>query len=212
VALQNRVAPSGDIVADPARGLFTGNRGILHDERRRLGGARWRHKAWIICLLEYKGWRRTVMSPRRWTELFFLDEAVALAAGHRPCALCRRDAYRAYVTAWAAGNGWPGPALPHAPDIDRIAHRDRIEARPRRQRTHEAPLAGLPDGCFVQLGAAKGALLVLGRHLLPWTFAGYGAPQRRPRHAIATVLTPRSTVAALAAGYRPRLHPTAQPA
>jgi hypothetical protein len=212
VTLQNRVAPTGEIVADPARGLFTGNRGVLHDERRHLGVSRWRHKAWIICLLEYKGWKRAVMSPGRWTELFFLDEAVALAAGHRPCALCRRASYRAYLAAWAAGNDWPGRTPPRAPEIDRIAHLDRLEPRSRRQRCHAAPLDELPDGSFVRvdgLGPPGTPLLVSGRHLLPWSFERYGAPLRRPDRGTATVLTPRSTVRALVAGYHPVLHPTA---
>lgn len=205
--LQNRVTPTGAIVAHPARGLFTGNRGILHDERRRLGTARWRTKAWIVCRLEFKGVRRSVMSPGTWTELFFLDEAVALAAGHRPCAWCRRDAFEAYVAAWARGNRWL--RRPLAAEIDRIVHADRVEPRTRRQVTFEAPLDDLPDGTFVALADGPDApLLVLAANLLPWTFEGYGAPQRRPR-GTATVLTPRSTVAALAAGYAPVLHPSA---
>jgi hypothetical protein len=206
--LQNRVTPTGAIVAHPARGLFTGNRGILHDEHRRLGAARWRTKAWIVCRLEWKGVRRSVMSLGTWTELFFLDEAVALAAGHRPCAYCRRDAFNAYVAAWARGNRWLRG--PQAREIDAVAHTERIEPRTRRQVTHIATLDGLPDATFVTLADRPDApLLVLGPALLPWTFDGYGAAVGRPRGAAVTVLTPRSTVAALAAGYAPVLHPSA---
>lgn len=206
--LQNRVAPTGEIVAHPARGLFTGNRGILHEEDRRLGTARWRTRAWIICRLEFKGVRRAVMTGRTWTELFFLDEAVALAAGHRPCAYCRRETFEAYVAAWARGNRWPGRPL--ALEIDRTAHGERVEPRTRRQVTYAAPLHELPDGAFAALPDAPAQpLLIHGDCLLPWSFDGYGAPTPRPRGVIADVLTPRSTVAALAAGYTPVLHPSA---
>jgi hypothetical protein len=208
--LQNRVAPTGEIVAHPARGLFTGNRGILHDEHRRLGDARWRTKAWITCRLDFKGVRRAVMTGRSWTELFFLDEAVALAAGHRPCAYCRREEFKAYVAAWAAGNAWQGPHLPRAAEIDRVAHADRVDPRTRRQLTYAAALDDLPDGAFVTLpDPADAPLLVRGDRLLPWRFAGYGEAVGRPEKATVTVLTPRSTVAAIGAGYRPVLHPSA---
>jgi hypothetical protein len=210
VPLQNRVAPTGEILADPARGLFTGNRGILHEAPGRLGTARWRTKAWIVCRLDFKGVRRAVMTGRTWTELFFLDEAVALAAGHRPCAYCRRAAFNAYAAAWAKGNRWPAARLPRAPEIDRRAHADRVAPRTRRQVTYTAPLGDLPEGTFATLAEAAGRpLLVRADCLLPWRFEGYGAPLRRQDHLAATVLTPRSTVAALAAGYRPVLHHSA---
>ena len=123
--LQNRVLPTGDIVAIPARGTMTGNRGILHRPDKTLGAARWRHKAWICCTLDWQARRREVMAPNRWTELFFLDEAVALAAGHRPCAYCRRAAYLAFRAAWARASG----ATPKAPEIDATLH----GARPQQQ-------------------------------------------------------------------------------
>lgn len=204
MALQNRVTPTGEIVADPARGLFMGNRGILHDDARRLGKARWRHKNWIICLLAFKGRRRDVMSPRRYTELFFLDEAVALAAGHRPCAECRRDRYRAFVAAWMAAAGHDGPP-PRARELDAALHAARIDPAIRRQRAYLADLAGLPDGVFVRLEDAP--LLVLGDRLLPWTHGGYGGAVARPSGGPVCVLTPRPAVAAMTAGYRPELHP-----
>lgn len=194
--LQNRVWPTGEIVAHPARGLFTGNRGVLHGAEKRLGRARWRHKAWIICTLEYKGTRREVMAPGRWTELFFLDEAVALAAGHRPCALCRRAAFRAFAEAIA---------LPRAPQIDAALHEARV-TRDRRQITHRAEAEALPDGAFVLHRDAPH--LVVGASLLPWAPGGYGAPVARPGGTL-TVVTPAPSIAALAAGYAPVLHPSA---
>jgi hypothetical protein len=210
VALQNRVIPVGEIVAAPARGLFMGNRGILHDHARKLGKARWRHKNWITCLLDFKGRRRAVMSPRRYTELFFLDEAVALAAGHRPCAECRRERYRAFLAAWmeGAGAGYDGPP-PRAHELDAALHAARIDPAARRQRFHRTDSAGLPDGVFIRVEGAP--LLVLGARLLRWTPEGYGDAIARPSGGRVDVLTPRPTVAVLAAGYRPALHPSAAP-
>jgi hypothetical protein len=207
--LQNRVTPTGAIVADPARGLFMGNRGILHDDRKRLGRARWRHKHWIICALEFRGRRRRVMEPRRYTELFFLDEAVALAAGHRPCAECRRDRFHAFRACWANGTGHAG-ALPKAAELDAALHVARVDSRRRRQATWEARLADLPDGTFIHLGDGDDVpRLVLGDALPGWTPAGYRNVVTRPGATLVNVLTPRPTVSALAGGYMPELHPSA---
>ena len=206
MALQNRVTPAGGIIADPARGLFMGNRGILHDDARALGKARWRHRNWVTCLLEFKGRRRDVMRPRRYTELFFLDEAVALAAGHRPCAECRRDRYRVFLSAWTEGEGLDGPP-PKAPALDAVLHAARIDPATRGQRTYRADLAGLPDGVFIRLEDKP--LLVLGDRLLPWAPGGYGDAIARPSGGPVSVLTPRPTVAAIAAGYRPELDASA---
>ncbi|MDH3231234.1 MAG: hypothetical protein OEN55_15700 [Alphaproteobacteria bacterium] len=205
--LQNRVSPTGAIVADPARGLFMGNRGILHDDDRRLGPARWRHKHWIVCVLAFKGRRRRVMEPRCYTELFFLDEAVALAAGHRPCAECRRARFHAFLAGWAKGTGHAG-GMPKAADLDAMLHAARVDPRNRRQVTWEARLPDLPDGTFVRLGDNM-PRLVLGEALPAWTPAGYRDAVKRPRAPVVTVLTPRPTVSALAGGYMPALHPSA---
>jgi hypothetical protein len=203
--LQNRVLPTGTIVADPARGLFTGNRGILHDAGRGLGTARWRHPHWIVCALSHpRGIRRRVMSPGTWTELFFLDEAVALAAGHRPCAYCRRPAFLAFQTAWIAA-GLPGRT---APEIDRTLHAARV-ARSRAQITHKAEIATLPDGTFIAV--ANAPALLCGDRLLPYVPKGYGPPLPRQSCGQVTVLTPAPTVATLIAGYRPELHGSAHP-
>jgi hypothetical protein len=204
--LQNRVTPMGDIIADAARGTLMGNRGILHDASRRLGTARWRHRSWICCRLSFKSRRREVMAPGRYTELFFLDEATALAAGHRPCCECRRDDFRAFQEAWRRA------AAPDvsADAIDRVLHKTRGDPRTRGQIQFEAPLDDLPDGAFVLLpGGAPSALLVVGENLLPWRPAGYGAPRPRPSGTRCLVLTPRPTVAVLRAGYAPSLHATA---
>ena len=197
--LQNRVTPTGEIVADPARGTMMGNRGILHDGDRRLGPARWMHKAWIACVLDFKGRHRTVMTPGRYTELFFLDEAVALAAGHRPCGECRRARYRVFMDLWAEVCRDLAPATPK--EVDRALHAARIDPATRRQRTHAAQLAALPDGVYIGLDGA--AMLVRGEALHPYAPAGYGRPQPRPTHGSVTVLTPAPIVRLLRAGYRP---------
>jgi len=191
--LQNRVMPWGEILADAARGLFTGNRGCLHNDQRQLGKARWKTRAWIICALEWKGWQRQVMTPGSWTELFFLDEAVALAAGHRPCALCRRTAFNAFREAWGGA--------PRAPEMDAALHVARLGPRLRRD------AAGLPDGAFIR---ADGQAWLVQRGLVQrFAPAGYGPAVPRPE-GLVEVLTPAPTLAVLAAGYRPQLHPSAE--
>jgi len=198
---QNRVTPSGELIAVPARGTFMGNRGCLHDADGRIRRA-YDGRRWIICALEFKGRRLPLADRGRNTQLFFLDEATALAAGHRPCAECRRAAFRAFVQAWTAGN--PGELSSSAPidDLDRVLHRQRLAPRLR------APLDALPDGAFVALEGDPRPYLVLGGALLPWTPQGYGTRRPRPS-AVVEVLTPESTVNALRAGYRPALHPSA---
>jgi hypothetical protein len=193
---QNRVTPFGDLVADPSRGTLTGNRGCLHDGDERI--VRYRvGRRWIACALEFRGRRRPVMPPGRWTALFFLDEATALAAGHRPCFECRREDAERFRAAWAAGNGLDG--RPGADDIDRVLEAERL-AGPGRKRTWRAAAAELPDGAFVRDGDL--ALAVAGDALLPWCPGGYGAPRARPPgRAAVEVLTPPSTVRAIAAGY-----------
>lgn len=195
--LQNRVLATGEIVADPARGMFMGNRGILHDGARRLGRARWKHRAWIICLLRHRDWHRTVMSPGKYTELFFLDEAVALAAGHRPCALCRHADYGAY----RAAAGLTGRAA----EMDARLHAERALPRRFGQRRHAALAEDLPDGAVLFDGAPK---LVRGDAVREVFAGGYGAPERRPRGMV-TVLTPETSLAALRGGYAPLLHGSA---
>lgn len=195
---QNRVQPDGQILAVPARGAFMGNRGALHDAEGRLGRARWRHRAWVCCLTEFKGRRRPVMAPQRYTELFFHDEAVALAAGHRPCGECRRADHERFRDAWTVAFG----ARPTAPWIDTVLHAHRAERGGRRLTRWETAAGALPDGSFVLLGA--GPALILGRSALPFAPEGYGAALPRPEGRV-MVLTPEPTVRVLAAGYRPAL-------
>lgn len=204
--LQNRVTPTGDIVSDPGRGLLMGNRGCIHGPDRTLGVARWRSRLWIACVLDFRGRRRDPMPEGRWTALFFLDEVTALAAGHRPCCYCRRADYLAYAGAWQRAQGLA--RRPRAFEMDAHLHAERVEPRTRRKRTRPARLAALPDGAFVMVRDT--AALWLDGTLLPWSFAGYGAPLQPPGHEV-ELLTPPATVAVLAAGYRPLVHPTAYP-
>jgi hypothetical protein len=201
--LQNRVTPTGDIVAVPHRGLFTGNRGIIHDPATKtLLRKRWSSPAWITCLCSFRGWRRPVMGPRSWTELFFLDEATAFAAGHRPCFFCRRDDANRFRSCWEEGNGVKNI---RAREIDAVLHRERLERGRKRLHPLPAPAAQLPDGAMVQQGE-ESFLIVRGR-ALRWSMAGYQKADREISDAM--LLTPPSTLRALGAGYQAVLHPSA---
>jgi hypothetical protein len=200
--LQNRVTPTGDIIATPHRGMFTGNRGIIHDPATKTLTRRWASQAWLTCLCEFRGWRRKVMGGRSWTELFFLDEATALAAGHRPCFFCRRDDANRFRAAWQEGNGVAGVL---ARDIDAVLHRERLVGAKKRLHAVPMPLQQLPDGAMVQAGN-ESYLIEQGR-ALTWSPAGYRAAQHALQDAM--LLTPPSTLRALTAGYRPVLHQSA---
>lgn len=200
--LQNRVTPIGELIAVPERGTFTGNRGILHTADKRIV----RHyvgRRWIVCQLAFRGWRREVMQPNRWTQLFFLDEATALAAGHRPCATCRYRDYQHFRRCWAAAHGTPRPS---ADELDRQLHADRLGARGIR-RTFQEEIGRLPEGVFVLCDGEPWLLWHGG--LLPWTPGGYDRLKPRPPSGAVTVLTPQSTVWTIAAGYTPIVHTTA---
>ncbi len=205
--LQNRVTPFGEIVAHPARGTLMGNRGVLHDAHKRLGAARWRMPHWVTCVLAFKDRHRAVMTPRRYTELFFLDEAVAFAAGHRPCAECRRADYNRFRAAFAEANRIAGRV--YAREMDAVLHPARVERGTRAQIRHRRQAAGLPDGVFVALDEVPDtAFLVRGERFYPYDFGCYGPARARP-DGMVTVLTPVPTVAVLAAGYQPQVHPSA---
>jgi hypothetical protein len=209
--LQNRVTPWGEIVADSARGAWMGNRGgAIHDNERRLGARRWASKHWLVCRLEFNGRRREVMSPGRYTELFFLDEATALAAGHRPCFECRRQEAEQFRRCWADGRpGLLAGETPALSGIDTVLHAERVD-RKRDKLVFPASIADLPDGTFVLMPPPQpGACLVLGGSLWPWSFAGYGVPFT-PDGQVLSVLTPRSTVAAIRSGYSPQVHASAR--
>ena len=191
---RNRITPMGDIVAIPLRGAWTGNRGIIHSGREIV-----RFHAsdlWITCALEFRGRRHEQWVPHHLTWLYFHDEAVSFAAGHRPCALCRRASYTAYRAAWAEGLGVDPPS---ASEMNRRLHGERIVRGTHRRRTHALPWSELPDGTFVRLDGTPAVLA--GDALTEWTHAGYGTRRPRPAHGDAEVITPPSTVAALRAGY-----------
>jgi hypothetical protein len=196
VPLRNRVTPLGELIAHPARGLVYGNRGCLHDDTGRIR-RRWAVKRWIACRLEFKGWRRkALLQPGRFTELFFLDEATAFAAGHRPCALCRREDYARFGEIWSELH----PGRVGADAIDEQLHAERVGGEVASRRFHRARLDDLPDGAFVLESGAP--WLVTGRDLLLWTPAGYSGRRRRPSGDV-TVLTPPSLVDVLRAGWDP---------
>lgn len=204
--LQNRVAPLGELIAVPERGLVYGNRGCLHNQRgeiRRRNGT----KRWIACRLRFRGRRRSpLMAPGRYTELFFLDEATALAAGHRPCAECRRDDYNRLTELWAELH----PGQQGADAIDAQLQAERLVAGRGERRLHDARHEDLPDGAFV-LSEGR-PHLVLGSALLAWSPAGYGEHERRPQSGPAVLVTPPSLVALLGTDWAPvvpLLHPTA---
>src|SRR5215470_17461889 len=201
--LQNRVTPTGEIIATPHRGLFTGNRGIIHDPATKtLLRRRWSSPAWITCLCEFRGRWREVMGGRSWTELFFLDEATAFAAGHRPCFYCRREDAKRFRAAWEAGNGVSGL---RAKEMDAVLHRERLDRGRKRLHPLPMPLEQLPDGAMVQQGGES--FLIAQARALKWSPAGY--TETESALADAMLLTPPSTLRALATGYRPVLHPSA---
>jgi hypothetical protein len=203
--LQNRVTPLGELIAHPARGLVYGNRGCLHDAAGRIR-RRYAVKRWIACRLEFKGWRRkALLQPGRFTELFFLDEATAFAAGHRPCALCRREDYVRFGEIWSELH--PGPTGADA--MDERLHAERVGDDVASRRFHRAPVDELPDGAFMFESGSP--WLVFGGELLLWTPTGYSDRRRRPS-GDATVLTPPSLVEVLRAGWDPAMplfHPSA---
>jgi hypothetical protein len=206
---QNRVTPFGEIVAIPERGTFMGNRGVLHDGEGRMRRA-WQVRRWIVCVLAFQGRKRQVMTPGHYTELFFLDEATALAAGHRPCAECRRQRFHAFRMAWrSARPGTVGSPLPTADEIDGRLHAERV-GPDRSQRLFEAKLGEMPNGVFVRHADWEdGAYLVWNGVLLAGSAGGYTERMDRPKTAEVFVLTPESTVAAIRAGYAPEVHPSA---
>ena len=206
---QNRVTPLGDLIATPERGTFLGNRGLLHDDEGRIKRP-WQLKRWLVCVLQFRGRKRQIMAPGRYTELFFLDEATALAAGHRPCAECRHARFLDFCNAWKTANGAESMlARPTATMIDDRLHLERIAAD-RSKRTFVAALDELPDGVFVTVASwGEQAYLVWDGRLLAWSPGGYGERRPQPKRAKVQVLTPPSTVKAIRGGYKPEIHPSA---
>jgi len=200
----NRVDPFGTIFATPARGALMGNRGCLHDAHKNIIRP-WARKAWISCLLDFKGRHRNIMSPGQYTELFFLDEATALSAGHRPCATCQRQKYQCFKTLWFKAN--PGSKSSQAiSKIDETLHNERYASRGA-SGLPEAQLGTLPDGTFViRKDKPMTAFLYFMEHLFEWHPEAYGQPLKTPASLMVRVLTPASIVRTLAAGYSPDIH------
>lgn len=199
--MQNRVDPQGNIIETSARGAWLGNRGQLHGKGKTILRP-FKHQAWIICLLQFKGRHRQIMAPNLWTELFFLDEATAFAAGHRPCFECRRDDAKRFKTAWLAGNPQYGfERKVSIGKIDEITHAERIDQQGTKV-TFSAPAKQLPDGTFLLIDHE--AYLLTDNQLHRWTPFGYDAIAPIPDGNV-TVLTPRSTVQAFREGYQPQM-------
>ncbi len=190
--LQNRVTPFSEIERSPARGSFTGNRGILHNDRQELVTTRWRHKAWIICELEYNGWQRKLMLPNRWTELFFLDEATAFAAGHRSCGLCRRDAYKLFLKLSGCAS---------AKALDAVLHAERTKLQP------AIEMSRLPTGALFEQGGQ--AYLKQEEGVREWSHLGYSGLFAMQGETIVRPLTPQLTRLVVESGYAVRMHPSA---
>lgn len=207
MSLQNRVDPWARLCAVTAKGALMGNRGILHDENRQIV-SQWEHTRWVTCKVEFQGIQRRPFSPRNYSELFFLDEATAFAAGHRPCAYCRKDRFKEFKTAWLASNpelrSTPRPSIE---EVNKIIHTERA-AKGGNKISFEAPVKDLPQGTLIDVDGV--ALLVWRDALLPWSFEGYG-PVRDdlPFSTMVRVLTPKSVIRVFAQGFRPDVHPSA---
>jgi hypothetical protein len=198
--LQNRVDPFGNLFATSARGTLFGNRGgKFHADDRTLTKRRWASRQWICCVLDFKGRRRNVWG-RYYTELFFLDEVTAFAAGHRPCFECRRQDAERFAALFAGKS-----QRASAPAIDEVLHAERLDGKAKR--THRRKLDTLPNAAMIALDGE--AFAVRGKHLLRWTPSGYRGKRARPRGIPADVLTPPAMLKVLARGYAPRWHPSA---
>ena len=201
--LQNRVDPEGNICFSPAKGTLMGNRGCLHDKNKRIISQS-RNDAWIICVLDYQAVKRTLMTPGSYTELFFLDEATALAAGHRPCFTCRRENYKKFMKSWSFGNRSGVKVL--AKEVDEELKVERVPSA----RFETSSLAGLPDGVMVKSKANGAIFLIRGDSLYPWSFNGYSAATSASAElGPFVVLTPTSTIKAMHHGYEVMLHSSA---
>jgi hypothetical protein len=200
--LQNRVSPEGNIVAHPARGDMFGNRGgCFHRDDGTLRLRHWASRQWICCVLSFKNRRRKLLTPGLYTELFFLDEATAFAAGHRPCFECRRGDAKRFAAFWSkVGNSNTSPS---APAMDLVLHAERLNAD-RSKRTERRAFGTVPDGAFVRWQSKPH--LVLDRSLLPWNFDGYAAPVTASAKEVVELLTPPTIASIIEAGYRPKLH------
>jgi hypothetical protein len=200
--LQNRVDPRGRIITTSARGSWLGNRGVIHNEQKHII-REFKHKAWIICQLEFKGRKRVVMTPNRWTELFFLDEATALAAGHRPCFECRKEDAKRFKSCWINGNSLHHFTMSTSINrIDEVIHQERIDSW-KKKVTHQRKLSDIPDGTFIRMNDHP--YLLSNSRLHRWTPFGYEDSIAVPDNSMLTILTPNSIVNAIQAGYVPQI-------
>lgn len=200
--LQNRITPYGEIIKTSARGAWMGNRGILHDEEKNILRP-YKLKAWLTCLLQFNGRQRTVMTPNRYTELFFFDEATAFAAGHRPCFECRRQDFVRFKASWLKGNpGYGFDGRVPIQQIDAILHRERINHDGSKVK-YEGRIGALPDGTFIEYEGNP--YLIADGFTHRWSPSGYAERERLPHTKLVTVLTPRSVVNAFIAGYKPQM-------
>jgi hypothetical protein len=199
--LQNRVDPFGNIIKTPERGTWLGNRGVIHDHQKEIVRP-YKLKAWITCVLQFKGRHRAIMSPDRWTELFFMDEATAFSAGHRPCAECRREDFNRFKKYWLIGNANAGFNL-KTPigQIDEIIHRERIDKN-KRKITHRELAKELPDGAMIMI--SNRAYVKKAGRFYEWTAAGYENAGQVIDEEV-DVLTPASIVNCFRAGYMPQI-------
>jgi hypothetical protein len=207
--LQNRVTPFSTIVAITERGAFTGNRGVIHNEQKKII----KHHAvkyWITCVLEYKGKRRELMTPNRWTELFFLDEATAFAAGHRPCGFCRHADFKQFKQLWLQANGKKyGLSENVKMDvIDNCIHAERLDKN-NLQKTFAAILNTLPNGVFIKLNDKTEAYLWHRQQLYQWSFGGYQKMTAVDTNQLVQVLTPAGYVEVFRLGYEVQVHVSA---
>jgi hypothetical protein len=204
--LQNRVNPHAELIATPERGAWTGNRGVIHNDRKEIV-KNYAIKPWITCALEYKGMHRIVMTPKRWTELFFLDEATALAAGHRPCGYCRFADFKRFKRLWLAANGeqYKFSEKTKMSAIDEIIHQERLDENGKKK-TYKAQLSTLPDGTFITLEDKQKSYLWFQGNRYEWSFRGYAKVDSFEINQEVNVLTPLSYVAVLKAGYVPQVH------
>ncbi|MEO1145464.1 MAG: hypothetical protein AAFY26_07690 [Cyanobacteria bacterium J06638_22] len=212
---QNRVNPFGELIATPARGTLMGNRGCLHNEAQAVRRP-FARKEWIFCVLHYKdkqgkAIKRPIMRPGRYTELFFLDEATALTAGHRPCGYCLRQRFNEFAKRWAAGNPKQadGHAKAPAPLMDTVLHQERLDGASHQKQLHDYRLSEVPNGCMVLLPQEDRQPYLVAQHcLIPWHFEGYGQWVEKPKRLRVQVLTPPSILEAIRAGFQPNVHPS----
>jgi hypothetical protein len=204
--LQNRINPFGQIIATSERGAWTGNRGIIHNDRKEIV-KNYALKPWITCALEYKGMHRIVMTPKRWTELFFLDEATAFAAGHRPCGYCRHADFKRFKSLWLQCNGaqYNFSEKTKMSVIDEIIHQERLDENGEK-RTYNSFLTTLPDGAFITFEDKNKSYLWYQENIYEWSFGGYTKFYNFEKNQEVNVLTPRSYVAVLKAGYVPQVN------